>query len=96
MEGLERKDFYKYMTIVLGIVIILISFFIFWYYSKVGSLMVQIEDINEVREQRVRSVLSRMDSVEKQGRQVNAILAKEKDFKIAGYFRDLVTRQSVS
>jgi len=96
MEGLERKDFYKYMTIVLGIVIILISLFVFWYYRKVNFLMMQIEDINEVREQRVRDVLRRMDSVKKQRGHVNAILKKEKDFKIAGYFKELVTKHHLS
>ena len=96
MEGLERKDFYKYMAIVFGIIMVLIFLFVFWYYSKVGSLMLQIEDINDIREQKVRIILGKKDSVEKQREQVRAILAKEKGFRIADYFKKLVTRHNLS
>lgn len=95
IEGLERKDFYKYLVIILAIILLLIGFFVFRYYRTSGDLRSRIDDVNEIREERVRSILRRMDSVERQRRQVNDILAKEKDFLIAGYFDNLVSQQGL-
>lgn len=93
IEGLERKDFYKYLIIVLAVVFFLVGFFVFRFYRNMSALRIRIDDVNEIREEKVRSILKRMDSVERQRKQVNDILAKEKDFLIAGYFDDLLSQQ---
>ena len=95
IEELDRRDFYKYLIIVLSIVLLLVGFFVFRYYRNSSNLRTRIEDVNEIREDRVRSILRRMDNVERQRKQVNDILAKEKDFKIAGYFDKLLSAQGL-
>ncbi len=96
IEGLEQRDLYKYLTIVLSILMLLLGFVIYRYYSKVGDLRRKINAVNDVREENVRGILKRMNNVAQQRKQVNDILAKEKDFKIAGYFTTLLKRQKLT
>jgi len=95
IEGLERKDFYKYLIIVLVVMVTVMGFFLFRYYSNVWSLRDRLEDINETREVTVKSILKRMNKVEQQRKHVNDVLAKEKDFKISWYFNDLLKKQNL-
>ncbi|MCK5632879.1 hypothetical protein KAH94_03965 [bacterium] len=96
IEGLERKDFFKYLFIILSIITFVFSVIVYRYYSKINELKVKIEDINETREETVHFILKRMNTVERQRKHVNDILKKEKDFKIAGYFADLLVRQNLT
>ena len=96
IEGLEQKDFYKYLIVVVACIIVLFSVFIFWHYSKVGSLTQRIEEVNEEREDKVRSILERKNVVEQQRKMINSILSKQKDFKIAGYFSELLGKLNLT
>jgi len=96
IEELEQKDFYKYLIIVIACVVVLFSAVIFWHYSKVGSLVQRLEEVNEEREDKVRSILERKNVVEQQRKMINSILAKQKDFKIAGYFSELLGKLNLT
>jgi len=96
IEGLDQRDFVKYLIITLTIIFLLSSVIVFRYYSRVSKLRLLIENVNEIREEQVRSVLQRMDTVEQQRKDVRDILAQEKDFKIADYFASLLKKQRLT
>lgn len=95
LEGLERKDFYKYLVMILMFFVVLMGLTIYWHYSSMSDLRTRLADVNDTREKKVRSVLKRMNNVKQQRGRVKDILAKEPNFKIAGYFDDLVTQQGL-
>lgn len=51
--------------------------------------------INELREE-VRSILDKGQLVKKEQREIDALIAKEENFKIVGYFEDLLTKQGLN
>ncbi len=95
IEGFERKDFYKYLIIIMTLVVLFMGLTIYWHYSSMGDLRTRINDVNDTREKQVRSLLKRMNNVKQQRGRVKDILAKEQNFKIAGYFNDLLTQQGL-
>jgi len=96
IEGLDRQDFYKYIIIVLGLVCLVTGFILFRHYSKVWSLQDRLQNINDTREETIKPVLKRMNRLVQQRKQVDDILARDKDFKIAGYFKELLEKQNLT
>jgi len=96
IEGMGKRDFYKYLFIILGVIVLLAGFVVFRYYRKINDLNDQIAFVNATREEEVRTILRRMDDVEQQRKKVNDVLDKDKKFKIAGYFKQLIEQQGLS
>jgi len=96
IEGLEQKDFFKYLIIVLAFIVFLTGAILFWHYKKIGNLQESLEEINEVREETVLPILRRMDTVALQKKQVDTILAKDPEFKIRDYLEKLLTDQGIT
>ena len=92
IEGMEEREFYRYMIILLGLIVLMAGFLVFRYYKKVGALEGRIEYVNDEREEKVQSILQRMHVVSQQRKHVNDILAKDKEFRIAGYFDELLKK----
>jgi hypothetical protein len=92
IDSWELRDFYIYVGSYMGAVLVCTFLLLFYYYSSMHSLRRQLEDINDMRENTVRSILTRAQQVRKQKEDVDAMLAQEPDFKIGGYFKDLLTR----
>ena len=91
IEGLERKDFFKYLIVVLVSIVLLTGGILFWHYKRIDSLRSTLEEVNDTREQMVLPILQRMNKVRLQRKQVNDILAKEEDFKIGAYLNKLLS-----
>jgi len=90
VQDLEEKDFYKYLGIMLLILVILMSFMIYRYYSNVNYYTDEIETINEQRETEVKKILERNEIVKKQRKEVDEMLKQDEDFKIRDYFDKLL------
>ncbi len=90
-EGLDEKTFYKYLAIYLGIVFVLVGLMIFRYYQNINYLDQRINTVNELRED-ARQVLEKSVRVEQQHKEVNRILEEDPDFKIKGYFDNLIDK----
>jgi hypothetical protein len=90
IDGWEQREFYMYTGIYLGFVLLCAAGVTFRYYSKINSLSKQIDNINELREERVRVILNRAQKVQKQRVDVDTMLSEDEDFKIGGYFKDLL------
>lgn len=95
LEGLESKDFYKYLIIIITLVVALMGGMTYWHYSTMSDLRIRLNDVNDIREKQVRSLIKRMKNVKQQRGRVKEILAKEQDFKIAGYFNDVLAQQGL-
>jgi len=86
VQDLEEKDFFKYLGIMLVVLVVIISFLMYRYYRKIGSLQERIIDTNEIREEKVKEILTKHEIVKKRKAKVDAIIAKKEDFNILEVF----------
>jgi len=91
LQKLDRKDFYKYLGGYIVIVLLLSSALIYRYYARLNTLNSAIEELNEQRE-KVRRMISSSERIQKQRIEVDSLLAKEEDFKIGGYFENILAK----
>jgi hypothetical protein len=95
LDNLESKDFKKYLLIAFSVLVLLIGLLIFQYYRSVSALKARINTINRKRRD-IQTMLERYERVKKQQIEVNTILAKEKDFKIAQFFENVLEKLNIS
>ncbi len=85
IDNLDSRQFYIYLASSLAILLLLASGIIWRYYSSIHAIQDRIETINEQRE-RAKRLLSQYENIKKHRTEVDALLAKNPDFKIGGYF----------
>ena len=90
-NSLEQKRFFQYMMGFLAGIILIIALLLFNYYRSISRLKAQIIRINEEREE-TRAILDKATQVKKEQKQIDAILAEDENFKIVGYFEDLISK----
>ena len=95
LNSLEKKQFYQYIGGLIAIVVILCGGIIFNYYRVTRYLKSEINHLNEQREE-IRSILDKARLVKKEQKEIDSILAKDENFKIAGYFEDLLGKLGLS
>lgn len=86
---LDRRQFFRYSLIGLGIVVALSSGIVIQLYRSSKSFKKRIGRLNQYREQ-TQEILQRAHDVATQRAAVNELLAEDVDFKIGGYFNELV------
>ncbi|HTM05983.1 MAG TPA: hypothetical protein VL201_01975 [Patescibacteria group bacterium] len=94
LDQVQRTDikvFKKYMLILLGIVTAIFSFITWRYYTGIAFYKKKISLLNDMREE-VRAIRQNMVQVQTQRSRVYEMLQEEVDFKIAGYFNDLLVK----
>lgn len=89
MTSLDEQTFYKYSGIALGALILILSLLLYSYHSRVNTLIDTINTINEERE-RTRAILTRAERVKRQRAEVDAIIKEDENFKIGGFFNDVL------
>ncbi len=89
ISKLEQKRFYQYSIGVLVFTALLMFAVIFQYYRTMWFLKSEIGRINDDREE-VRTLLNKGQLVKREQREMDAIIAKDKNFKIAKYFKDIL------
>lgn len=91
LNTIDEKRFYQYL-IGLGVIItVIIAGILFQYYRSVRSLKAEINRINEERTE-IRSLLSKARIVKKEQKEIDQLLAQDENFKIAGYFEDVIAK----
>lgn len=90
-NALEQKRFYQYVIGTLSIIVLIIFLLMFQYYRKVRALKRELVNINELREE-TRKILDKAQQIKKDQKEIDAILDQDKNFKIAGYFEDLISK----
>jgi hypothetical protein len=93
-SNLDRKQFIIVIYAVFGTIILLIAGILFFYYRSMFRLKKEILQINQKRTE-VQQLLERSELVQKQQVEVDAILAKEKDFKISQFFEMVLQKASI-
>lgn len=89
--NLDEKRFYTYLASAIGVIIFLCIGLIYYYYSSINYWKKQINEINISRDE-VKQIIDRDELVLKQREQVNKMLEEMPDFKIEGYFNDLIAK----
>src|SRR6266446_1866450 len=87
----DSKTFFYYTIGYTAACTLLCILIIFYYYRSVGTLQRKIKNINAAREE-VLVILEKASSVQQQRLMVEETLAKDTDFKIGGYFKNLLTK----
>ncbi len=91
IENIETKKFYLYAGVIIGSIFLFSAVIVFYHYRQVNYFKSQIDEINDLREVDVRTILTRAQRVQQQRAEVDAMLAEDVNFKIGGYFKDLLT-----
>jgi len=91
----EKKEFYRNSGAFIGIIGLLIFGIFYYYYSTVSSLRKNLKKINGRRAE-AQLVLKKLQTVTKQKEEVDALLNKEKNFKIQSYFDDTVKQLNLT
>ena len=91
ITDLDRKEFYTYLGVVLGVLTLITFFMIVRYYSKVNALQKRLVNINELRED-AQQVFEKAHQVEQQRKEVDAMLSADEDFKIVGFFEETIVK----
>lgn len=90
ITGLDGQTFYKYSGLALGTLILLVSLLLFSYQKSISHLLDTLSTINEERE-RTRVILTRAQRVKRQRAEVDAIIKEDENFKIGGFFNDVLS-----
>lgn len=92
INTLSEKELYRYLLIIVGSIVFCFFSIIFIYNRRINYLKRQINALNITREEEVKKILTRAAFVQQQRTEVDAILAEDKDFKIGGYFNDVLNK----
>lgn len=95
LSTIEQKRFFQYIAIFLGAIFLMIAGLLFQYYRSVSYLKSEISQLNEEREE-TRMLLDKAMQVKKEQKQIDAVLAQDENFKIVGYFEDLIGKLGLS
>ena len=95
IDQLEPKKFIYGTAVGLGVILLFAGGLVLQYYRSVYGLKKQIGRINQYRKQ-AQDLLERAQEVITQRQQVDALLAEDMNFKIGGYFKDLLAKLQLS
>jgi hypothetical protein len=90
----ESMDQRRFSLTILGVFIFIILMsgtLIYRYYSTIAAVNKRAESANRKRNE-LRGLLERYEMVKKQQAEVDSLLSKDKEFKIGGYFNELITK----
>ena len=90
IASIDTKEFYKYIILFFLGITLITGIIIFQYYKKVGYLKKRINNINELREIDVKTIREKSQRVQLQREEVNTLPSEDENFKIGGYFTDLI------
>lgn len=90
LAELDKRTFYKYVAGLLAAMILIMGIIFYVHHRKILNLRTQIKKLNTQRDE-VQRLLSTFECVKQQKSEVEALLEKDKNFKIVGYVDDLLT-----
>jgi hypothetical protein len=90
-EQLDERQFQRYIALFFALLFLLSGIIFYTYWSKISTLKTRAVFINRKRKE-IKEILERYEIVKKQQAEVDTMLAKDRDFKIAGYFNDVITK----
>jgi len=94
IENLEIKTFYKYLGIILGVILLLAGIIVFRYHRNITALYETLEHVNEERSE-VQKVLTKLRSVEEQRKSIDHMLNEKEPFYLKGYFQQVTNKLGI-
>lgn len=94
LDKTPYKTLILYAALYTGVIVFVAGGITYGYYYSIHSLMNQLENVNELR-QEARLILQKAHYVRVQRDDVDAMLSQDPDFKIGGYFDELLIRLQV-
>jgi hypothetical protein len=91
LQTINTKQFYIYSGIFMASVLLIEGVVLWRYYAKTALLKKEINFLNISREE-AQDIFTRAQRVEKQQKEVDTILSQDKNFKIAGYFKEMISQ----
>ncbi len=90
LDNLEEKTLISYCLMLVGITFgLLLLLTIYYFYARHGWYG-EVDELNQLRENKVRRILAREAQFQQQQQEARELLAKEPDFKIAGYLETVL------
>ena len=90
-ESMDQRRFSLTMLGVFIFIILISGTLIYRYYATIAAVNKRAEIANRKRNE-LRGLLERYEMVKKQQAEVDSLLSKDKEFKIGGYFNDLIMK----
>jgi len=90
-DGMSEREFQRFVAIVSGVTLLAFGLIIFYQYRATSALTYKIGLLNEERDE-TREILERAQRVSQQQAYANKILRQNEDFKIGGYFKDVLAK----
>jgi len=91
INNLEEKQFYLYLSGFFSAMALIFVLGIILFYRDVAYYKKQLVLLNEQREE-IQLLLQKNFRVEQQRTKINQLLSENENFKIGGFFEDLLTR----
>jgi len=91
VASLEEKEFYTYLGAILTGVVLVVFLMFFQYYRQVNDIIERIDTIDEQRNEAKR-ILTTAQRVQQQRAEVDTLLGQDPNFKIGGYFEDVLSK----
>lgn len=95
IRELDIRQFYKYLALLFALVVLLIGLILFFERRRINVLALRMGRINKQRDE-VRAILHEHLSIAEQRAAVDAILIRDKNFKLPQYFDLLVKELGLS
>lgn len=91
IRDLTNQQFYQLLLGGLAVLITFSILFSWFYYRTINKIYANIELINEQRSD-IKKILGRAQRVSYQKKEVDKLLAQDKNFKIKGYLQTILTQ----
>lgn len=91
INSIDQKRFFQYIIGLLSVIVVALALLFFNYYRIVRGLKTEAITINELREEE-QTILDKAAQIKKDQKEIDAILAQDENFKIAGYFKELIEK----
>lgn len=94
IRGLEDRDVYKYFAAFFASIIVLLSFAIYFHYSRVSRYTTDLKALETLRNQTKR-ILSDYKAVSAQKEKVEEVLAQNKSFRVGEAFQSILEKTNL-
>lgn len=89
INAIEARRFYYYLIAFLALTTLISTGIIVQYYRSISALKKEVKRVNEYRRQ-AQDILTRAQEVDHQRLEVNTLLMQDPNFKIGGYFKEIL------
>lgn len=95
IQGLNYKEFVRLLCAYILLFMILIAFFLHRHFNAISDIEQKTKLLNKAR-QEVQLILTEYDHIKSKKSEVDALLAKDKNFYIQKYYQDTIATLNIS